>query len=404
MAHHSFSFSALRIGTVGLAIVLGLPVAAAAQDSRADEHAREQAARATQVTPPKEDFLERTVRIVKSSGLFGNGPFGFRPVVTSVYSGGGMALGAGYEKRLGASAIDLTGAWSINNFRRVSAALQLPPMANGRLSFDAEANWVDAPTVAFYGVGNDSATEARSTFGYRPTSVELVSTVHPASIATIGAGVAYLAIDRVAAIEGPLSVVDGSAPPGLGQRPTYVRTRAFAELDWRHAPGYSGSGGLYRIELQDHRDRSGSQLGFRSVEGEVVQLIPVLRANWVVALRALATITGTPEGHAVPFYLMPSLGGNHNVRGYSSLRYRDNHRLVLNAEYRWPTARFMDMGLFYDVGKVAHERSELNLRDLKRSYGIGARFHGLKRTVLQLELARNDQGDLRLVTAINSTF
>lgn len=121
-------------------------------------------------------------------------------------------------------------------------------------------------------------------------------------------------------------------------------------------------------------------------------------------MRALATITNTSADDSVPFYLMPSIGGNHSVRGYTPLRFRDNHSCLLSAEYRWTTARFMDMALFYDAGKVAHERRDLDFNGVKTSYGIGARFHALKRTALRLELARNGEGDLRLVWSMNSPF
>ena len=41
-------------------------------------------------------------------------------------------------------------------------------------------------------------------------------------------------------------------------------------------------------------------------------------------------------------------------------------------------ARFLDMAIFYDTGKVASRREDLDFEDLKESYGIGMRFIGVK--------------------------
>jgi outer membrane translocation and assembly module TamA len=61
------------------------------------------------------------------------------------------------------------------------------------------------------------------------------------------------------------------------------------------------------------------------------------------------------------------------------------------------------MAVFYDAGKVASRREELDFRDLATNWGIGARFHGPTATVLRLEAARGSDG-WRLVVATNAAF
>jgi hypothetical protein len=39
------------------------------------------------------------------------------------------------------------------------------------------------------------------------------------------------------------------------------------------------------------RENDNDQYSYRSLEAEVVQMIPLMRANWVIALRGLTTIT-----------------------------------------------------------------------------------------------------------------
>jgi len=112
----------------------------------------------------------------------------------------------------------------------------------------------------------------------------------------------------------------------------------------------------------------------------------------VIALRAATSSTDTSAGHDVPYFLMPDLGGSHTLRGYQFGRFRDRNRLLLSAEYRWTAGSFVDMALFADTGKVAERFSDLDLQNLKTSYGVGLTLHTLTRTVTRIELARTRDG------------
>ena len=71
------------------------------------------------------------------------------------------------------------------------------------------------------------------------------------------------------------------------------------------------------------------------------------------------------DGQVIPYHLLPSLGGNNTHRAYGDFRFRDNHMLVLSAEYRWTPSRILDMAFFVDAGKVANERRDLDFNGLK---------------------------------------
>ena len=89
--------------------------------------------------------------------------------------------------------------------------------------------------------------------------------------------------------------------------PTYLSTRLFAEVDSRTAPGYSRRGSLYRVEWSDYHQTNHGSSSFGRLDAEVQHYVPVLRENWVIALRALASTTGTSDANEVPHMLMPSL-------------------------------------------------------------------------------------------------
>jgi outer membrane protein assembly factor BamA len=177
----------------------------------------------------------------------------------------------------------------------------------------------------------------------------------------------------------------------------------FAEVDSRTSPGYTRRGGLYRVDFSDYRQTNAGALNFQRVDAEAQQFIPLLRENWVIALRAQASTTHTSNGNGVPYFLMPDLGGSHTLRGYPAWRFRDRNSLVMTAEYRWTAGSFVDMSIFFDAGKVARRASDLNFSNLKTSHGVGFTFHTPSATMARIELARTSEGT-SVVFAFSPSF
>ena len=124
----------------------------------------------------------------------------------------------------------------------------------------------------------------------------------------------------------------------------------------------------------------------------------------MIALRGLATVTDLEDTGTVPYFLLPAIGGGWTVRGYPDFRFRDRNRLVMNAELRWTPARFLDMAVFYDTGKVAARRRDLDFEDLKESYGIGMRLIGLQGYAFRIEAAHSREHNLRLIFSAGGAF
>jgi len=64
----------------------------------------------------------------------------------------------------------------------------------------------------------------------------------------------------------------------------------------------------------------------------------------------------------------------------------------------------MDMAIFYDAGKITDRRSEFDFDDLKRSYGVGARFHSQQGTVMRWEVARSREHAVRFLWSFTAAF
>ena len=361
-----------RLAAAAAVAILAAAAPASAQDSRETELAAARAEKATRLHEYEPTSLER--KILMAENLFTTEKT-FYPYIGSVYEGGGMGVGPGYRTRFADSGtFGAHAALSVMNFKTVDAQLRLPDLAKGRLTITANGNWLDAPSMPFYGVGNDSS-DTRRDYAYRTTTVGASARLQAAPFVAVGGGMDLLAINST----------DIS--------PTYRRDRLFAEFDWRTSPLYTRKGGLYRVDWSDYHDTSaGGRNSFRRLDAEVDQFVPLLRENWVIALRAAASTTDTPDGSYVPYYLMPALGGSHSLRGYSSWRFRDRNRLLLSGEYRWTAGPFVDMAVFVDAGKVADTVSGLDLHDLKTSHGIGLTLHTFDRTVTRIEVARTRDG------------
>jgi len=77
--------------------------------------------------------------------------------------------------------------------------------------------------------------------------------------------------------------------------------------------------------------------------------------------------------------------------------------MLLTAEYRWTPSKFMDAAIFYETGKVASQKSDLDLNDLHDCYGFGVRFHTPTATALRFELARSSE-TTRLIISASAPF
>jgi hypothetical protein len=385
-----------------LMLLLFLPVnRVAAQDTRAEAIRQEQEQKQQALQPPRPNGVERFIDKLEDWGLIAGQPRGVYPWFGSVYPGGGFAAGAGARKSFGDDgAFNVFGGYSIATFARAQADLALPTFANNHARVTLSGRYVDAPDVRYFGVGNSSRKEDLTRFGYTPKGGGARLDIVGGKYFSVGGGVDYLDIDTSEGRTEP-SIEERFTPantPGLGISSfTYVNTTAHAAFDWRRPLGYSGSGGLYRVDFDNYSERDNDLYSFKSVEAEVQQLIPILRANWVIALRGLATLTDIDDTSVVPYFMLPSLGGGTTLRGYPDFRFRDRNRLVMNAELRWTPARFMDMAIFYDTGKVAARREDLDFDDLKESYGIGMRIIGLQGYALRIEVAHSREHAARLI-------
>ena len=123
----------------------------------------------------------------------------------------------------------------------------------------------------------------------------------------------------------------------------------------------------------------------------------------MLSFRGRVETTGLKDEQQIPFFMLPALGGGSNLRGFSSWRFRDRNSLLLQAEWRIMVNRYIDMAVFYDAGKVATHRRDLDLDGLKTDGGLGFRFHGPLSTPFRIDFAKGSEG-LSIVWAASAAF
>ena len=395
-----------------IAIVLGAapgtgPAAERDAETRAAALARVKAekAKAVHVYEPNkaEQWLDRAETLLLTGGLH------FHPFFESAYAGGGFTLGAGYRRFVSPyNTVDLRGSLTFSGYKRVEAEFLAPRLFNRRGVLSVIGGWREATHVGFYGIGTaQTSSDDRANYSFTQPYVSGRLEVWPTRrLFVVGGGLEYSQWDQGPSERGPApSVEEIYTPetlPGLGAKPTYLHAEGSAALDWRTSAGYSRRGGAYGVTVHDFADHN-SAFGFRRVDYDAIQHIPLLRDAWVLSLHGRIETTYTGDDEQIPFFMLPALGGGSTLRGFPSWRFRDKHSLLLQAEWRVLANRFLDMAVFYDAGKVVSRRAEISFDGLKSDFGLGFRLHGPAATPLRIELAKSNEG-IALVFSSKAAF
>src|SRR4029079_11058078 len=95
-------------------------------------------------------------------------------------------------------------------------------------------------------------------------------------------------------------------------------------------------GGFYGIEFKRYLDVDGNQYTHRQVALEGQHFFPYFNQPRVIALfvKARFAYTGRDD-RVVPFYFLPSLGGNFDLRGFDNYRFAANKQISATTQTRW---------------------------------------------------------------------
>lgn len=387
----------------------------AAQDSRADEAAAERDKKAQAVTKERRPLLERILFAIEDDLLIERWLGAPRGVFVRLGQiGEGAGFGAGPAFRYNAERFDIraSAAGSVKQYVIGEMALRFPG-TQGYNEYirpegpyvEVQARYRDMTQEDFFGLGADSAVGARSDYGLS----EMLAGGTGGYLwrnASVGVTASHVEYDTRAGTDTRMpSSTDIFSPadvPGLDGRPSFVTFGPFVRLQTRDRSENRPDGGEYTASFTRFLDQSDGRFSFDRWDVDLRQYLSFGRRTRGIALRAWSASTSPHDGHEVPFYLQPWVGGARSVRGFRTFRFRDRSALLLQGEYRWRINELMSGALFADAGAVAARLEDLGR--LEKSWGAGLRFGGRMGTALRLDVAFGSGEGTRVLVRFDDVF
>jgi hypothetical protein len=319
------------------------------------------------------------------------------------------------------------GAWRAGTyFKGVRTVVEVPRVVTGGAAsaappitiheypvFNAYAQVISLPKVAFFGLGPASARNQRTLYGLRQAIVGS-SAIVPVTAGAVGRlGLSVIGelnlrmVDIRSGGSGAPSIetlFSEATAPGLTSQPTFVQFGEGARL----APSlFNGHARLNYLFQWQQFVASDSASSFRRWTVDLAHEVPIYRTSapvmaratngpnecatgptadtcppishdrWgTVSFRALIAKSGVGSGSAVPFYFMQTLGGsdingNRALPSYEDYRFRGPHVILFQETFEH--SLYGPIGLFVgsDQGKVALQDDKLDLSDLRHSVALG---------------------------------
>lgn len=394
--------------------ILAVPICADAQETRAEVVERQRAEKSAQLKPYQPTGLEKTLQWVEEKNplriLAPRNGFYIQYGYTAKPVGSGIGIGGGWRHDLfdRNARLVFEAGQSVRSYRMLRADFSLPRLLDDKLEVGLDASYDYHPQEDFYGLGQSSSVDDRSNYLYKAPSLEGRAMFKPRP--WMNAGIRYGWLDvairpgkdqRYPSVDDLFSEAE---MPGFAAQPSYLYNDVFATFDTRDEPGNARAGGYYGVLWRHYEDNDSSLYTFDRMDIDLQQFLPIFDKKRVVAVRMRLVATREGEGHEVPFYLQPTLGGSNSLRSTGDYRYRDRNAFYSNVEYRWEAFSGLDMALFSDFGTVAPRVKDLRFTSLLGAYGIGFRFNTYKAVFFRIDIAAGGPEGVHLFTKFSQVF
>jgi hypothetical protein len=335
---------------------------------------------------------------------------GFYPDFGNMITGSGwISAGPGYRRRFlnDHALVDGSAAVSWREYRIAQGRFEVNDLANHRLTLGSQVFWQDLTQIDYFGIGSGSLEGLRSEYQMKDTDVIGYGTVQANRWLAIDGTFGWLRHPELSSPSGwfarslPNALGTFPTDPGVTAQPNFLHGTVSVTADTRDHKGYARRGGVYRASASAYSDRDYGPYSYRRYELEGVQYVPVTSDTWTLAFHGWGVFSDTSAGNKVPFYMLPSLGGQNTLRGYYDYRFHDRNMLVASAESRWALFSHVDAAAFFDAGNVSPTVSGLDLR--KTSWGGGLRVHTPMSTLTRLDIAHSVEG-WQFVFRLNDPF
>jgi hypothetical protein len=324
-------------------------------------------------------------------------------IVQSIVPGGGTGGGARLEKDFDRDPwhrkVTLTGVGTIRGFSQEEFLLRFAhdPFTPWSLPLDVQDSFVthiyarsrNLPRMPFYGIGPNANLSNQAFFSERDTLLGVDATDPLAGWIAVGGRVETLWHDAGGVSSPAAQSITAVYPttPGLGSQPNLLHY----ELSLHpHLPAQPPFNVDYLISYGFYQDHDTGRFSFRRLTFNLYNnlypfhtLAPDCRRirnkDIFFTLHGLIVASDASAGHAVPFYLQPTLGGTNanndpTLRGFKDFQFRGPNAILMQVEYNHRLWKYLGAFVFYDAGKVTLSKGDLNFTNLRQSYGLGASF------------------------------
>ncbi len=402
----------LRTGAVAVALVISLTAHISAEQpaTRAEALRQKRAEKHASISSYRMNRVERGFGFLQDRAVFLLNREGLYPKLGSLTTGSGFAYGVGWRSsRLldHRATVDTWVAGSLKKYFAWEVRGALPRLAGGRAFAEGYYRRNDYPNEDFFGLGPDSLRGNETAYALRGNTFGARGGITAERRLKLGGAMEWLQPRIGRGTDAPVPSIEQlfseESAPGVTRQPDFLRSTAFVEFDYR-TPRYPRGGGYYLVELSHFDDRDQGAYSFRRTDIDLRQYFGFFSGRRVIALRGFVSTSDADAGQAMPFYFMPTLGGHDSLRGFRDYRFRGPHALLLQGEYRWEIWSGLDGALFYDAGKVADRRGDLDFNDLESDYGFGFRFNTDNGIILRVDAGFGSRDGKHLFIVFGGIF
>lgn len=330
-----------------------------------------------------------------ATSTFRSRPFHFiaQSVVPGSGVGGGGYYGRDSNRDIWQNRLELTGVLTIRQFWFTEAKFTARRPHFG--SFHSDENFAfqlyarnkQMQDLPFYGLGPDTNSSNAVHFSERDTRAgalvasPLTSWLSASgTFETIFPAIGSVDSSKVTSIG---QIYTEQTAPGLTSQPTFLHLEAFLrphfalwdqhlQFDYRFRYGYFHDTDTGRYSFRRFVADFGHSFYPESDNGH-------RRLDSVLSARFRLAMADASSGNAVPFYLQETIGGSDidnqpTLRAFRDLRFRAPNSFLIQTEYDRRIYGPVGVLIFYDAGKVAFSRGDLNFTNMHQGFGGGLSF------------------------------
>lgn len=333
--------------------------------------------------------------IACATSTFRSRPFHF--VAQSIVPGSGVGGGGYYGRDLNSdnwqNKLEFTGVMTIRQFWFAEGKFTARRPHFGsyhsdeNLAFQLYARNKQMEDLPFYGLGPNTNVNNAVHFSERDTRAgallasPLTSWLSAAgTFEAIFPTVGNVSSTKVTSIG---QAYDEATAPGLASQPTFLHFEAYLRPHFAFASQHIQLN--YRLRYGYFHDTDTGHYSFRRFVADFGHTIypesegGIRRLDSVLNIRFRIAMSDASASNAIPFYLQETIGGSDidnqpTLRSFRDFRFRAPNSFLVQTEYDRRIIGPVGILAFYDAGKVAFARSDLNFSDLHQGFGGGLSF------------------------------